>query len=307
MAAEVHALDFVLVVLLLWLGWRALASADLFKAVVQFIVFGLLVSLAWVRLGAPDVALAEAAIGAGLAGALLLDTLARLGRKGATDEVRPLGLTPARAGIALASLGLVILLVASVLALPESWPGLTAPALQQLGASGVTNPVTATLLNYRGYDTLLEIGVLLLAVLGVWILDAEAALPAAPADPMLSLLLRVLLPLTVAAAGYLLWVGAHAHGGAFQGAALLAAGGVLWHLARPLSLPASRPVRAAVVLGFAVFLGVGVATAVFGGGFLTFPPAYAGAVILLIEAAAMVSIAVIMVALFVGRPAQGTK
>ena len=82
MAAEVQVFDAVLVLLLLWLGWRALASADLFKAVVQFIVFGLLLSLAWVRLGAPDVALAEAAIGAGLAGALLLDTLARLGRSG---------------------------------------------------------------------------------------------------------------------------------------------------------------------------------------------------------------------------------
>lgn len=309
MAAEVQALDIVLVVLLVWLGWRALTSADLFKAVVQFIVFGLLLSLAWVRLGAPDVALAEAAIGAGLAGALLLDTLARLGRGGTADEARPLGLTPARAGIALAALGLAGLLVASVLALPEAWPGLTGPALQRLGTSGVSNPVTATLLNYRGWDTLLEVGVLLLAVLGVWILDAEPALPPpAPApDPMLGLLLRVLLPLAVVMAGYLLWVGAHAPGGAFQGAALLAAGGVLWHLARPLSLPATALVRAAVVLGFAVFLATAVATAAFGSGFLTFPPAQAGALILLIEAAAMLSIAVIMVALFVGSAAREAK
>lgn len=307
MATEAQALDLVLVTLLLWVGWRALASADLFKAVVQFIVFGLLLSVAWVRLGAPDVALAEAAIGAGLAGALLLDTLSRLGADGAADDARPLRLTPARTGIALASLGLAGLLVASVLALPASWQGLTAPAMQQLGASGVSNPVTATLLNYRGYDTLLEVGVLLLAVLGVWILDAEAPVPAAPADPILGLLLRVLLPLAVLAAGYLLWVGAHAPGGAFQGAALLAAGGVLWHLARPLSLPVSLPMRAAVAIGFAVYLGVGVATAVLGGGFLTFAPAQAGALILLIETAAMLSIAVIMVALFVGRPARGAK
>lgn len=306
MAAEARALDFVLVALLAWLGWRALASADLFKAVVQFIVFGLLLSLAWVRLGAPDVALAEAAIGAGLAGALLLDTLARLGRAGAADEPRPLGLTPARAGIAVVALALAALLVATVLALPEAWPGLAGPALQQLGASGVSNPVTATLLNYRGYDTLLEIGVLLLAVLGVWILDAEAPLQRPAADPMFALLLRVLLPLIVVVAGYLLWVGAHAPGGAFQGAALLAAGGVLWHLARPLSLPASLPMRAAAVFGFAVFLAVGVATAALGGGLLTLPPAHAGALILLIEAAAMLSIAVIMVVLFVGRPAPGT-
>lgn len=305
MSHEVQAFDVVLVILLLWLGWRALASADLFKAVVQFIVFGLLLSLAWVRLGAPDVALAEAAIGAGLAGALLLDTLARLGRQGTADDPRPLGLTPARAGIAAAALGLGALLVASVLALPEAWPGLAGPALRELGGSGVSNPVTATLLNYRGYDTLLEIGVLMLAVLGVWILDAEPALPRPAADPMLGLLLRVVLPLAVIVAGYLLWVGAHAPGGAFQGAALLAAGGVLWHLARPLSLGPSLALRAVVALGFAVFLAVGLAMVALGGGFLTFPSEHAGALILLIEAAAMLSIALIMVALFVGRTAEG--
>ena len=63
---------------LLGLAWRALACADLFKAIVLFIAFGLLMALAWVRLDAPDVALAEAAIGAGLTGALLLAALARL-------------------------------------------------------------------------------------------------------------------------------------------------------------------------------------------------------------------------------------
>ncbi len=70
--------DGVLVITLLWLAWRALRSPDLFKAIVLFIAFGLVMALAWVRLQAPDVALAEAAIGAGLTGALLLAALARL-------------------------------------------------------------------------------------------------------------------------------------------------------------------------------------------------------------------------------------
>ncbi len=72
------AFDAVLGFALLWLAWRALASPDLFLAIVLFIAFGLLMALAWVRLDAPDVALAEAAIGAGLTGALLLAALARL-------------------------------------------------------------------------------------------------------------------------------------------------------------------------------------------------------------------------------------
>ena len=63
---------------LLWLAWWALSCRDLFKATVLFVAFGLLMALAWVRLDAPDVALAEAAIGAGLTGALLMAALARL-------------------------------------------------------------------------------------------------------------------------------------------------------------------------------------------------------------------------------------
>jgi len=72
--------DLVLVLALLWLAWRALAATDLFKGIVLFIAFGLLMALAWMRLRAPDIALAEAAVGAGITGALLLSGLARLRR-----------------------------------------------------------------------------------------------------------------------------------------------------------------------------------------------------------------------------------
>ncbi len=70
--------DVLLVAALLWSGLRALWVPDPFRALVLFIIFGLLMALAWVRLQAPDIALAEAAIGAGLTGALLLDALAHL-------------------------------------------------------------------------------------------------------------------------------------------------------------------------------------------------------------------------------------
>ena len=70
--------DLPLALALLWLAWRLLTSADLFKAVVLFIAFGLLMALAWVRLQALDIALAEAAIGAGVTGALFLSALKRM-------------------------------------------------------------------------------------------------------------------------------------------------------------------------------------------------------------------------------------
>jgi uncharacterized MnhB-related membrane protein len=71
-------LDILLVVALIGLAWQTCAARDHFTAVVLFITFGLLMALAWVRLRAPDVALAEAVVGAGLTGVLLLDALGRL-------------------------------------------------------------------------------------------------------------------------------------------------------------------------------------------------------------------------------------
>ena len=80
--------DGVLALVLLVLAWQLLRSPNLFKAIVLFISFGLMLSLAWVRLKAVDIALAEAAIGAGLTGALFLTALDRLQRNRAPDRDR---------------------------------------------------------------------------------------------------------------------------------------------------------------------------------------------------------------------------
>jgi len=79
---EAMAFDGVLALAILFLAWRLLRSPDLFRAVVLFISFGLMLSLAWIRLKAVDIALAEAAIGAGLTGALFLSSLAKMRRRG---------------------------------------------------------------------------------------------------------------------------------------------------------------------------------------------------------------------------------
>jgi uncharacterized MnhB-related membrane protein len=72
------AFDGILALVVLVLAWKLLRSPNLFKAVVLFISFGLMMSLAWIRLKAVDIALAEAAIGAGLTGALFLSALGKL-------------------------------------------------------------------------------------------------------------------------------------------------------------------------------------------------------------------------------------
>jgi uncharacterized MnhB-related membrane protein len=74
------AFDLWLAAALLWSGWCSLSVDRLDRALILFIAFGLLMALAWARLSAPDIGLAEAAIGAGLTGALLLDAYGALRR-----------------------------------------------------------------------------------------------------------------------------------------------------------------------------------------------------------------------------------
>lgn len=72
--------DLVLLVTLLALAVAAITSPGPRRAVILFISFGFWLSLVWARLHAPDVALAEAAIGAGLGGALMLAAARRAAR-----------------------------------------------------------------------------------------------------------------------------------------------------------------------------------------------------------------------------------
>jgi uncharacterized MnhB-related membrane protein len=80
--------DLLLASLIVWLGWRTLASKSLFRAIVLFVAFGLSMGLAWTRMDAPDVALAEIAVGAGLTGALFLAATGIAIRSGDDDERR---------------------------------------------------------------------------------------------------------------------------------------------------------------------------------------------------------------------------
>lgn len=196
----------------------------------------------------------------------------------------------------------------AVASLPTASAGLTDQAYRALDESGVSNPVTAVLLNYRSYDTLLEVAVLLLAVVAVWSLQCRRLpAPDRAGHPLLRPFLGVLLPLLCLVGVYLLWIGAFAPGGAFQGGALLGGAVVLWLLGggRPADMDRlTRWLRWGLVAGLVVFIGVGALLLASGRGFLEYPPGAAKLVILFIEAAAMVSIGLTLGNLFVGgRPA----
>lgn len=199
-----------------------------------------------------------------------------------------------------AAVALAAALVVALLELPAAAVHLPGAVAQHLAHSGVEHPVTAVLLNFRGWDTLLEVAVLLLALLTLLTLGGgQAPVAAVEAEPLLQGLARKALPLIILMAGYLLWAGAHRPGGAFQAGAVLAAGAVLLQLAGLLPAWAApgRLLRLGLTLGFLVFLAV--AAALLGqGALLQYPPAYAGGLILLIEAGLTLSLGLILAGLF---------
>lgn len=201
-------------------------------------------------------------------------------------------------------------MLVGVAELPTTGPGLTPTVEAAMPDSGVEHPVTAVLLNFRGYDTWLELGVLLLAAFGVLLTQPSNDLAQvrrwASDGPLLERSMGLLLPLAVVVAGYLLWVGKYAAGGAFQAGVVLGSALVLVWLSgsvRVVVLPALW-FRLTLVIGFVAFLGVGVGTLVTGAAFLQYPSASAGNWILLIEACATVSIAWTMVTLILAQPME---
>lgn len=295
-------LDVTLCALILTTALAAIVGAQVFRSVVVLIVYGLLVGVVWLRLGAVDVALAEAAIGAGLTGVLLLSASGRLPVWCAVPPVRPL--------IALLAAGLSGLLVWAWFVTPEA-PGLSAEVAARLPESGVGNPATAVLLNYRAWDTLLESIVLLAALAGVWILgrDADWGNPLglrqhAREGGTMATLGRFLPPVGLLVGVYLVWAGADHPGGAFQGGTVLAAMGILAAMAGRFDAPRiDQPTwRLALVAGPGLFLLAGLAMLASGLGFLTYPPAIAKPIILVIEVGLTLSIAVTLGLLVLGPP-----
>jgi multisubunit Na+/H+ antiporter MnhB subunit len=213
-----------------------------------------------------------------------------------------------RGGLALLLANVALGVSISLFTAPAS-EGLEAIVRANLHQAGAENAVTAVLLNFRGYDTLLEIAVLTVTLFGVWSLGpAPRARPATP-SPVLVGLNSVLIPIVPLVCGYLLWVGAYEPGGAFQAGAVLAAAGVLYiltgHQLHPW-LP-DAPMRWAALVGPATFLAVALAVMLTGRAFLEYPPTLAHALMLVIETTATISISMILVGLFLGgRPEKYT-
>lgn len=213
---------------------------------------------------------------------------------------------PALIGAALLLACLTTALGIALWTLPFERPGLREEVVANLAKSGVESPVTAVLLNFRGYDTLLEVMVLLLAVMAVWSFGhATFNGTTMNTSPVQTTAIHLLTPMMLLTAAYLVWQGSRFAGGAFQGGAVLAGAGVfllVGDLPWLKTIP-SRPLRLGLAMGPAVFLAVTFLCLMMNSGLLRYPDDTAGIFLLIIEVFCALSIGLTLAALFAGgRP-----
>lgn len=259
-------------------------AKDLFVAVMLSGIFSLMMAAIFFLLDAADVALTEAAIGAGISTVFLLGALALLTR----EERASRG--PRWTAVAVGALTAIILIYSTFDQPRFGDPN--APAHQHVAPwylsetpelIGMPNVVTAILASFRGYDTLGELFVIFTAGIGVLFIlsvpppaGASARFVESGLDHHLipRVVGRLLVPFIVLFGLYVQFHGDFGPGGGFQAGALVAAGLIL-HALLEGENAALRAVRKRVLTGMAavgglLFAGVGIACMLLGGTLLDY-------------------------------------
>lgn len=302
----------------------------LYEATMLAALFSLVTASLFVLLDAPDVAFTEAAVGVGISTVLLLGVLALTRSR---EHV-----TPRRRRLP----GLVVVLLAG------GTLGYASQDLPEFGAAdspvhthpmtdvylhqsqddiGIPNTVTSVLASYRGLDTLGELVVVFTAGIAVLALLGPVARPEQTRPPadfhladyrVIRIVSGMLVPFILLFGLYVLFHGDFGPGGGFQAGVIFASGFVLYGLVFGLDRAQRVVPRAAlrwlVSAGLLVYLGLGVATMLLGGGFLDYdalgpsdPAAAQHIGILLVEAAIGVTVAAVMTTVFFGFASRGVS
>lgn len=281
-------LELFLLTLLLIVALAIVRVRDLFAATMLSGIFSLLMAANFFILDAADVALTEAAVGAGVATVLFLGALALTGK---TER-------PYRGRNVLA-LVLVSAVTLILLYTTFHYPALgdpNAPIHTHVAPwylthayedTHIPNVVTVVLASYRGFDTLGEVFVVFTAGIGVLSL-----LGVAPRRVKLSkeelvrtdtalrgheiplTVGRLLIPFMILFALYVQFHGDYGPGGGFQAGAIAAAALILFTLLKGLNagmeaVP-NQPVRLLISGGAFLYAATGLACIVFGGNFLNY-------------------------------------
>jgi len=264
-------------------------SENLFVAVMLAGIFSLLMAAMFFILDAPDVALTEAAVGAGISTVLFLAALALTAereRAGSANRLLALGVVAVTA----------LIVIFATFDKPR-FGDPAAPVHQHIApwyvertpeAIDIPNVVTAVLGSFRGYDTLGEVFVVFTAGIGVlFLLGTRPRRNSRPVSVALDesdtglrhyliprVVGRLLVPFIVLFGLYVQFHGEYGPGGGFQAGAIIAAGMILYALLEGEEqalrvLP--RWALTGLVAGGALLYGVvGVAGMLLGGSFLDY-------------------------------------
>jgi multicomponent Na+:H+ antiporter subunit B len=297
-------------------------ATNLFAAVMLMGILSLLMAAVFFLLDAPDVALTEAAVGAGISTVLMLSALALTAEKEHLPGARPW-------------LPLIVVFVTAGAILyatfdkpPMGDP--EAPVHQHVApeyfdmtreAVDIPNVVTAVLAAFRGYDTLGEVIVVFTAGIGVLFLIGPGA-PKGGVSPSggdltpqglkhhqpLRIVGKIAIPFILLFAFYVQWHGEYSPGGGFQAGALLASAVILYGLLegenRALAVIPPRVLEAMAAGGALLYGGVGILCMLLGGRFLEYrvladDPVKAQQIgILVIEAGVGVTVAGVLLTIY---------
>ena len=275
---------FLLSLLVITAG-AVIRASNLFVAVMLMGIFSLLIAVNFFLLDAADVALTEAAVGAGISTVLFLGALSVLD---GTEKPRFSGRKTALVSILIAGLAMGYATLYE-----PSFGDPSAPAHQHLTPwfmqttaeqVDIPNVITAILGSFRGYDTLGEVFVVLVAGIGVLFLlgnqsGAQPNSARASSESLKHYLIprmvgRLLIPFIILFGLYVQFHGEYGPGGGFQAGALIAAGMILYTLLegqdRALAVLTPKFLRVLMASGALLYAGVGVVGLLKGGYFLDY-------------------------------------
>ena len=266
---------------------------DLFAVVMLFGIYSLLSAGFFLTLDAPDVALTEAAIGAGIAPILMLGTLALTRKKSETEP-------QAKKSVHTTFLPLLVVtltgaaLVYATFDMPH-FSDPQAPAHNHVAPryiqdsaqeTGIPNIVTSILASYRGFDTLGEVFVIFTAGIGVlallgfladgsgreyWQFADTASLRR---HTILHVISKILIPLILLYAFYVQFHGEYSPGGGFQAGVIFAAAFILYAMIYGLQavyeVISPKVLYWAMAFGVLLYAGTGVASLFMDGNYLDY-------------------------------------
>jgi multicomponent Na+:H+ antiporter subunit B len=295
-------------------------TRNLFVAVMLLGIFSLLIAINFFILDAADVALTEAAVGAGISTVLFLGALAM------TAERERLGTQ--RRWLSLAVVAAATLVVIYATFDKPRFGDPDAPVQQHVAPwylektpeyIDVPNVVTAVLASFRGYDTLGEVFVVFTAGIGVlFLLSAhtggagqrrqEASGIGLREHLIPRVVGRLLVPFILLFGLYVQFHGDFGPGGGFQAGALIAAAFILYALVegedRTLAALPQTWLMALMVGGALLYGGVGLAGILLGSNFLDYSVLSADPVagqhlgIILIEAGVGMTVTGVLLSIF---------